>query len=117
MHDLERLVKAASLFAELRTALAADPGLELNEDEVEKLQRDLYYIGHQSTYLDLSIILHTVAIATRGRRPVSLVTLSACRTAHMTALSNLSRRQTSAACLLWQTPSINSWGDAEGPLD
>jgi lipopolysaccharide/colanic/teichoic acid biosynthesis glycosyltransferase len=51
-------------------------GLTL-EDEVEKAQRDLYYIGHQSTYLDLLIMLKTLAMILRGRRPTSSVTLSA----------------------------------------
>jgi lipopolysaccharide/colanic/teichoic acid biosynthesis glycosyltransferase len=51
-------------------------GLSL-EDEVEKLQHDLYYIGHQSTYLDLLIVVRTIANALRGRRPPSHVSLSA----------------------------------------
>jgi lipopolysaccharide/colanic/teichoic acid biosynthesis glycosyltransferase len=51
-------------------------GLSL-EDEVEKLQHDLYYIGHQSTYLDLLIVARTVMIVFRGRRPRSRVSLSA----------------------------------------
>ncbi len=51
-------------------------GLSL-EDEVEKLQRDLYYMGHQSTYLDLLIMLRTLTLVIRGRRPASRVTLSA----------------------------------------
>jgi exopolysaccharide biosynthesis polyprenyl glycosylphosphotransferase len=51
-------------------------GLSL-EDEVEKLQHDLYYIGHQSTYLDLLILVRTVMVALRGRRPTSRVSLSA----------------------------------------
>jgi lipopolysaccharide/colanic/teichoic acid biosynthesis glycosyltransferase len=46
-------------------------------DEVEKLQHDLYYIGHQSTYLDLLILLRTIVNAIRGRRPASKLSLSA----------------------------------------
>jgi exopolysaccharide biosynthesis polyprenyl glycosylphosphotransferase len=39
------------------------------EDTMAKLQNDLYYIKHRSTYLDLSIILKTIAtvLARRGR--------------------------------------------------
>lgn len=44
-------------------------GLSL-EDEVEKLQYDLYYVGHQSFYLDLFIILRTVGLALLQRRLV-----------------------------------------------
>jgi exopolysaccharide biosynthesis polyprenyl glycosylphosphotransferase len=44
-------------------------GLSL-EDEVEKLQYDLYYIGHQGFYLDLVIMLRTVALAMRRRLPL-----------------------------------------------
>jgi len=51
-------------------------GLSL-EDEVEKLQHDLYYIGHQSVYLDLLIFVRTALISLRGRRPESQVSLSA----------------------------------------
>jgi lipopolysaccharide/colanic/teichoic acid biosynthesis glycosyltransferase len=51
-------------------------GLSL-EDEVEKLQHDLYYIGHQSTYLDILIMARTAMVALRGRRPMSHVSLSA----------------------------------------
>jgi len=43
-------------------------GLSL-EDEVEKLQYDLYYVGHQSFYLDLLIIVRTIGLAIRRRRP------------------------------------------------
>lgn len=42
-------------------------GLSIN-DEVEKLQYDLYYVGHQSLYLDLVIVLRTVAVLARRRR-------------------------------------------------
>jgi lipopolysaccharide/colanic/teichoic acid biosynthesis glycosyltransferase len=51
-------------------------GLSL-DDEVEKLQHDLFYIGHQSTYLDLLILARTVLVGFRGRRPTSHVSLSA----------------------------------------
>jgi lipopolysaccharide/colanic/teichoic acid biosynthesis glycosyltransferase len=51
-------------------------GLSL-EDEVEKLQHDLYYIGHQSAYLDLLILVRTTILVLRGRRPTSRVSLSA----------------------------------------
>jgi lipopolysaccharide/colanic/teichoic acid biosynthesis glycosyltransferase len=44
-------------------------GLTL-EDEIEKLQYDLYYVGHQSFYLDLLIILRTIALAARRARPL-----------------------------------------------
>ncbi len=37
-------------------------------DEVEKLQYDLYYVGHQSFYLDLSIVLRTLGLLLRRRR-------------------------------------------------
>ena len=50
-------------------------GLSL-ADEVEKLQYDLYYVGHQSTYLDLLVILRTLGIILR-RRPASAVSLAA----------------------------------------
>jgi lipopolysaccharide/colanic/teichoic acid biosynthesis glycosyltransferase len=49
-------------------------GLTL-EDEVEKLQYDLYYIRQQSTYLDLLIVLRTLGIMLR-RRPSSRRTLA-----------------------------------------
>lgn len=45
-------------------------GLSL-DDEVEKLQYDLYYIGHQSFYLDVVIILRTIALALRQRRLIT----------------------------------------------
>jgi exopolysaccharide biosynthesis polyprenyl glycosylphosphotransferase len=41
------------------------------EDEIEKLQYDLFYVGHQSFYLDLLIILRTVAISLRRRLPLA----------------------------------------------
>jgi lipopolysaccharide/colanic/teichoic acid biosynthesis glycosyltransferase len=41
-------------------------GLTL-DDEVEKLQYDLYYLGHQCFYLDLVIILRTIAVSLRRR--------------------------------------------------
>jgi lipopolysaccharide/colanic/teichoic acid biosynthesis glycosyltransferase len=43
------------------------------EDEVEKLQYDLYYVGRQSLYLDLLVILRTFNVLARRRRrqPVS----------------------------------------------
>jgi lipopolysaccharide/colanic/teichoic acid biosynthesis glycosyltransferase len=46
-------------------------GLSL-EDEIEKLQYDLFYMGHQSVYLDLLIILKTIGLAFRGTRPRGL---------------------------------------------
>jgi exopolysaccharide biosynthesis polyprenyl glycosylphosphotransferase len=45
-------------------------GLSL-KDEIEKLQYDLYYVGHQSFYLDLLIMLRTVGLALRRRRPLT----------------------------------------------
>jgi len=42
-------------------------GLSL-EDELEKLQYDLYYLGHQSFYLDLLIMLQTCGFVARRRR-------------------------------------------------
>lgn len=39
------------------------------EDEIEKLQYDLYYVGHQSFYLDLLIVLRTLQLALRRARP------------------------------------------------
>lgn len=45
-------------------------GLSL-EDEIEKLQYDLYYVGHQSFYLDLLIMLSTISIALRRQRPLN----------------------------------------------
>src|SRR5207253_3245207 len=41
------------------------------EDEVEKLQYDLYYVGHQSFYLDLLILLRTLGIIISRKRPSS----------------------------------------------
>lgn len=46
------------------------------EDEVEKLQYDLFYVGHQSVYLDLLIVLRTVRILLRRSRPVGRPSLS-----------------------------------------
>jgi lipopolysaccharide/colanic/teichoic acid biosynthesis glycosyltransferase len=45
-------------------------GLSL-EDEVEKLQYDLYYVGHGCFYLDLLIILRTLRLALTRKRPRS----------------------------------------------
>ncbi len=42
-------------------------GFSLN-DEVEKLQYDLYYVGHQSFYLDLVIMLGTLRLLLNRRR-------------------------------------------------
>ena len=39
-------------------------------DEIEKLQYDLYYVGHQSLYLDLLIVLRTIQLLVRRTRPV-----------------------------------------------
>jgi len=47
-------------------------GLSL-DDEVEKLQYDLFYIGHQSLYLDLLVILRTFNLLARRRRTQGLV--------------------------------------------
>ncbi len=52
-------------------------GLSL-EDEVEKLQYDLYYIRQQSTYLDLLIVLRTLGIIV-CRRPASTASLAVFR--------------------------------------
>lgn len=41
-------------------------GLSLT-DEIEKLQYDLYYVGHQSFYLDLLILLRTASWVFKGR--------------------------------------------------
>jgi lipopolysaccharide/colanic/teichoic acid biosynthesis glycosyltransferase len=38
------------------------------EDEVEKLQYDLYYVGRQSLYLDLLVMLRTFNVLARRRR-------------------------------------------------
>jgi exopolysaccharide biosynthesis polyprenyl glycosylphosphotransferase len=45
-------------------------GLSL-EDEIEKLQYDLYYVGHQSFYLDVLIMLRTIGLALRRRRTLT----------------------------------------------
>jgi lipopolysaccharide/colanic/teichoic acid biosynthesis glycosyltransferase len=60
------------------------------DDEVEKLQHDLYYIGHQSTYLDMLILARTALVAFRGRRPRSRVSLSALPKLALYALSGAS---------------------------
>jgi lipopolysaccharide/colanic/teichoic acid biosynthesis glycosyltransferase len=62
-------------------------GLSL-EDEVEKLQYDLYYVRQQSTYHDLLIILRTIGIMLR-RRPNSLVSLASVRPRRPTSLTRL----------------------------
>jgi lipopolysaccharide/colanic/teichoic acid biosynthesis glycosyltransferase len=38
------------------------------DDEVEKLQYDLYYIGQQSLYMDLMILLRTLQVLASGRQ-------------------------------------------------
>jgi lipopolysaccharide/colanic/teichoic acid biosynthesis glycosyltransferase len=42
------------------------------EDEVEKLQYDLYYVGRQSLYLDLLVVLRTLGVLARRRRAQSI---------------------------------------------
>jgi lipopolysaccharide/colanic/teichoic acid biosynthesis glycosyltransferase len=66
------------------------------DDEVEKLQHDLYYIGHQSTYLDMLILARTALVAFRGRRPISRVSLSALPKLALYALSGSSLSDKSA---------------------
>jgi lipopolysaccharide/colanic/teichoic acid biosynthesis glycosyltransferase len=51
-------------------------GLSL-EDEIEKLQYDLFYVGHQSFYLDLLIMLRTLALALRRSRPEPAIAAAA----------------------------------------
>jgi lipopolysaccharide/colanic/teichoic acid biosynthesis glycosyltransferase len=62
-------------------------GLSL-EDEIEKLQYDLYYVRQQSTYLDLLIILRTLRNMLR-RRPGSLVSLAAARPRRPSSVTRL----------------------------
>lgn len=47
------------------------------EDEVEKLQYDLYYVGHQSFSLDVQIILRTLAVVALRRREAKRVLYAA----------------------------------------
>ena len=47
------------------------------EDEVEKLQYDLYYVGRQSLYLDLLVVLRTFNVLARRRRRQPVATAEA----------------------------------------
>jgi lipopolysaccharide/colanic/teichoic acid biosynthesis glycosyltransferase len=47
------------------------------EDEVEKLQYDLYYVGRQSLYLDLLVMLRTLNVLARRRRTQPVATADA----------------------------------------
>jgi len=60
-------------------------GLSL-EDEVEKLQYDLYYVGHQSFYLDLLILVRTLALSLRRRRPTKRSELASVRVEQSTGI-------------------------------
>ena len=49
--------------------LATNWGYGLSiQDELEKFQYDLFYIGHQCFYLDLLIIVRTLRVLSRRRR-------------------------------------------------
>ena len=76
----EQAQAAAAEFAQLRTAYNFLPGMAgwglvrqgyaaTKGDQLVKLQYDLYYIKHQSTWLDIVVLTRSVlrAMAFRGR--------------------------------------------------
>jgi lipopolysaccharide/colanic/teichoic acid biosynthesis glycosyltransferase len=105
-------------------------GLSL-EDEVEKLQYDLYYLGHQSPYLDLLIVLRTCALVLARRKsfstagPRSLehrpIHASARRLVSYVNVKSLLDRVAGALALLLLSPclvvlALAVWADSAGPV-